>query len=177
MRLTACLFMVVIVAFAKHQPVSDLNGIWVSGLANCDPDTSTSCNRVILNVTRDGNRLKVIEVASGEVGTSVAERQYVFKRPLRHVGQGVGTAKAAGRRIVLRSSEQLERWSISADGSELIVNRSIGIDPKGPQRVLFFRRSERTAESSVRLPNGGSELRWHQDRASWTIVWNSTNGM
>ncbi|HEV3196267.1 MAG TPA: hypothetical protein VGZ73_00125, partial [Bryobacteraceae bacterium] len=118
-----------------------MNGVWVAGLAKCDVD-SPSCNRVILNVTKEGNRLKVIEVTSDEAGTSVAERQYVFKGQLRRVGQGAGSAKAAGRRTVLRCSDRFERWSISADRSELMVNRPIGLDPKGPKRVLFFRRSE-----------------------------------
>jgi hypothetical protein len=100
---------------------------------------------VILNVTQDAQRLKVIEVTSDEAGASIAERYYSFRGPVPP-GRDQGTIKTAGRRTVLRSAGQLERWSISEDGSELIVNRWIDIQAKGPQRVLVFRRSDRVVE-------------------------------
>src|SRR5579863_4579088 len=145
MRLTIFSFIVVSIAFAKTPRAWDVNGVWIAGLAKCDIG-SASCNRVILDVTTDGDRLKVIEVTSDGVGESVAQRQYLFKGRFQHVDRGVGIAKVAGRRAVLRSSEHLERWSTSEDGSLLVVNRWSGVDPKGPQQVLFFRRSERTVD-------------------------------
>jgi len=143
MRLTAYLLMFLTVAVAKTQPMRVLSGVWVSGAATCDIDASPDCNRVILNVSRNGNSLKVIEITSVEAGKSITEHQYVFKGALR---QGIGTAKTEGRSTVLQYLDQLEQWSISADGSELIVNRWLGVSPKGPQRVLFFRRSNNWVE-------------------------------
>jgi hypothetical protein len=146
MRLTAYFLMFLTVAVAKTQPVRVLSGVWASGAATCDIDASPSCNRVILNVTREGNRLKVIEIISGEAGNSIAERQYVFKGALRGVGREVGTAKAAGRITVLRCRDQIERWNISEDGSLLIIDRWLGVSPKGPQQVLIFQRSNNRVE-------------------------------
>jgi hypothetical protein len=60
---------------------------------------ASTCNRIILNVTREGNRLKVIEIISGEAGSSIAQRQNVFKGILWRVGQGIGTAKSDGEAL------------------------------------------------------------------------------
>jgi hypothetical protein len=142
MRLMVLILMALSVGFAN----SDLNGVWVGGLNTCDVDSSPACNRVILNVTRDGNRLRVIEVARGKVGSSIAERDYFFKGAVRPSGAEMGTATTDGRMTILRSSDHIERWSISADGSVLTVNRWLGVSPKDPQRVLCFRRSKTAAE-------------------------------
>ena len=95
MRLTVLLLMVLTVAVAKRGPVPDVSGVWVAVLAGSDFGVSHSPNRVILNVTRDGTRLNVIEVASGEVGAYVAERQYFFRKTLQPVGKK-GSAQEFG---------------------------------------------------------------------------------
>jgi hypothetical protein len=141
MRLMVLLLMVLTAADATPRRVLDLNGVWIAGTNTCEHDVSLHCNRIILNVTREGNRLKVIKIISGEAGSSIAERQYVFKGILGSVGQGIGTARTDGRSTILQYSDQFERWSISEDGSELIVGRWIGVSPKAPQPVLIFQRS------------------------------------
>jgi hypothetical protein len=138
MRLTAYLLLFLTIAVAKTQHVRVLRGVWVSG-STCDLDPSPICNRVILNMTSDGNRLRVIAVMSGEGGNSIAGRRYVFRGALRRADQGIGTAKSDDRSTVLKASDQPERWSVSKDG---YVNRWLGVSPKGPQRVSFFRRPQ-----------------------------------
>ena len=146
MRLTALFLMALCVTLATNAGMTDVSGVWVADLAKSKFETSPHPNRVILSVIRDEDRLKVVEVASGEIGAYIAERQYFFKGSPKGVGRDAGKAKTDGRETILRCSDQLERWSISEDGSELIVNRWIGDTHKAPQRVLTFRRAGRTVE-------------------------------
>jgi hypothetical protein len=146
MRLTALLLMTLTVTYAESSSTPDLTGVWVADPARSDIEMSPFFSRLILNIAQDGKGLRVIEVVSGVRGSSVAERHYLFNGPVRSFGS-VGAVKNTGRTTILRCSDRLERWSISADGSELIVNRSIGDTiPTSSQRSLVFRRSSRTVE-------------------------------
>jgi hypothetical protein len=109
MRFMALLLTVLTVGVAMNAPPQDICGLWVADLSKCDRGTGTQPTRLILNVTRDGNRLKVIEVTSDEVGSSVAERLYIFEGALRRGEKGMGTVETAHRVIVLRWSGRLER--------------------------------------------------------------------
>ena len=74
MRLTALLLTVLTVSVARNAPTQDICGLWVADLTKCDRGTGPQPTRLILNVTRDGTRLKVIEVTSDEVGSYVVFR-------------------------------------------------------------------------------------------------------
>jgi hypothetical protein len=146
MRFMALLLTVLTVGVAMNAPTQDICGMWVADLSKCDRGPGTQPTRLILNVTRDGNRLKVIEVTSDEVGSSVAERLYIFEGALRRGEKGVGTVATAHRVTVLRWSGRFERWSISESGDELIVNRSAEHSPTAPRRRLILRRSSGNVE-------------------------------
>src|SRR5450755_2224693 len=105
-------------------------------------------NRLILDVARDRNGVKVIEVVSSEVGAYVAERQYVFKGRMRSAEGKTGTARTEGRKTVLHGQTQVEQWIISVDGSELIVNRWSGGTSTTLQQRLLFRRSSTSGITS-----------------------------
>ena len=143
MRLTASLLMALTVALAKNPPVPDLSGVWVTDPAKLDFGTSSSPTPVSLDVTQDGNGLKVIEIVAGKQGTYVVERQYLFERRGRVAEGDVGTARTSGRMTILRCSDQLERWIISVDGSELIVQRWRRDTRTASPQILIFRRTER----------------------------------
>lgn len=146
MRLTALLLTVLTVSVARNAPTREMCGMWVTDLTKSDLGAGARPTQLILNVTREGNRLKVIEVASDEVGAFVAERRYVFKGATPRVEKDVGTAETTGRVTVLRCSGRLERWSISENGFELIVNRWIGDLPTASHHRLILRRSSGNLE-------------------------------
>jgi hypothetical protein len=110
MRLTALLLMVLAVTDAKNVAMPDLSGIWIADIARCNFGTSPRPNWLTLNVTRNGDRLSVIEVARDNGEIHLAERQYVLKSGVRPIGAEVGSAKIAGRMTVLQFSGQLDRW-------------------------------------------------------------------
>lgn len=149
MRLTVLFLMALSVTVARNAPGPDLTGIWVAELARSDIGTSPCPNRLILNVTQNGDGLKVIEVSTGQSGAYVAERQYRLQGAVRRARLQVGIARIAGRTAVLRFTDQLERWRISDDGSELFVKRRIGISRKATNAILVFRRSNGTAAALV----------------------------
>ena len=120
--------------------------MWVADLTKCTLGAGPPPTRLILNVTRDGSRLTVIEVSTNEVGAYVAERQYVFKGAVRHIERDVGTAETAGHETLLRWSGLLDRWSISEGGYELVVSRRIGDTPAALQQRLILRRSSGNVE-------------------------------
>ena len=128
------------------QLLSYLPPFLQADLTKCDRGTGPQPTRLILNVTRDGNRLKVIEVTRDEVGSYVAERLYKLEGALRRGEKDIGTAETAYRVTVLRWSGRLERWSISESGDELIVNRSTNHSPTAPRQRLILRRSSGNVE-------------------------------
>jgi hypothetical protein len=66
MRLTALLLTVLTVSVARNAPTREMCGMWVTDLTKSDLGAGARPTQLILNVTREGNRLKVIEVASDE---------------------------------------------------------------------------------------------------------------
>src|SRR5258708_19948285 len=97
MRLTALLLLFVTGTVAKNAP--DVSGVWMADLARSDFATAPSPNRVSMSVTRDGNRLNVVQVVSDKRREYVADRQFLFKGAAHSLG--VGTVKTAGRKAIL----------------------------------------------------------------------------
>jgi hypothetical protein len=141
MQLTVLFLMALGVTFATNAGMTDVSGVWVAVIYCCDFGSASRPVRLVLKVTRNENRLKVIEVFNGEDGASLAERQYVLGRGLSPIRSTVGRAKITGRTAVLELLERLDQWRISEDGSELIVTRWIGRSSTAHQQVLIFRRS------------------------------------
>jgi hypothetical protein len=144
MRLIALLLTLLGGGTAQNASVSEFDGVWVhhptSGFG-----LFPLANRVVLSVTGDGDRLRVIEIIDSDHAVYVVARQYFFgEASVRGVGDG--TAKAAGQTTILHYLNQLERWNISKAGSELIVTRWAGDTTKANKRVLIFRRSHETDE-------------------------------
>ena len=75
MRLTI-LFLMVVGVTATNASTTDVSGVWVAVIDRCDFGPASHPMRLVLNVTRDENRLKVIEVFNGEDGAVLAERQF-----------------------------------------------------------------------------------------------------
>jgi hypothetical protein len=126
---------------ATGTGMKDVSGVWVAVIDRCDFGTASRPMRLVLDVTRNENRLKVIEVFNGEYGAGLAEREYALHRSVLPIRSAVGRAKITGRTAVLESRERLDQWRISDDGSELIVDRRIGKSP-ALQRLIFRRSSE-----------------------------------
>lgn len=155
MRLTVLFLMALGVTLATNAGVTDVSGVWVAVIDRSDFGSASHPIRLVMNVTRDENRLKVIEVFNGEDGAGLAERQYVLRRGLPPIRSAVGRAKITGRTAVLESPEQLDLWRISDDGSELIVTRRIRRSSTAHQQVLIFRRS---GEISTTNPSAKSAV-------------------
>lgn len=149
MRLTVLFLMAVGVTLATNAGMTDVSGVWVAVIDRCDFGSALHPNRLLLNVTRDKNRLKVIEVFNGDDGSGLAERQYVLRRGLLPIRSAVGRAKIAGRTAVLQLPELLDQWRISKDGFELIVTRWIGRSSTARQQVLIFRRSDEAEHQTI----------------------------
>jgi hypothetical protein len=141
MRLTI-LFLMVVGVTATNASTTDVSGVWVAVIDRCDFGPASHPMRLVLNVTRDENRLKVIEVFNGEDGAVLAERQYALHRGLSPIRSAVGRARITGRTAILDSPERSDQWRISDDGSELIVTRRIRRSSTAHQQVLIFRRSD-----------------------------------
>lgn len=120
----------------------DICGVWVTHPAS-NLGVLTAPDRVLLSVTRDGNRLKVIEIVREAIGSRVVERQYLFSLGTGTAESNVGTARTAGRETLLRRSDQIDRWRMSRHGSELIVERWPGTASGGPQKTFTLRRADR----------------------------------
>jgi len=127
MQLTVLFLMAVGVTLATNAGVTNVSGVWVADIARSDFGSASHPMRLVLNVTRDENRLTVIEVFNGEGGAGLAERQYTLRRGLSPIRSAVGRAKITGRTAVLQLPDRLDQWCISEDGSELTVTRWMGV--------------------------------------------------
>jgi hypothetical protein len=141
MRLTVLLLTALGLTVATSEAKTDVSGVWMAVIDRCDFGTASRPLRLVLNVTRDENRLKVIEVFDGADGAGLAERQYELRRGFSPIRSALGRAKITGRTAVLQLPERLDKWRISEDGSELIVTRWIRRSSTAQQQVLIFRRS------------------------------------
>src|SRR5262249_10908870 len=100
-----------------------------------------SKGRVFLRVTRGENRLNVIEIVKDHHGSSITDRQYSLDRGANAVECDCGIATNDGQKTVLHHADRTERWRLSRNGSELIVDRlNRG---RGPLRTLTFHRARR----------------------------------
>jgi len=141
MRLTVLFLMAVCVTLATNAGVTDVSGVWVADIARSDFGPAPRPLRLVLNVTRDEKRLRVIEVFNGEDGAGLTEQYYVLRRGLSPIRSASGRAKITGRTAVLNVPERVDQWRISEDGSEMIVTRWIRRSSTNYQQVLIFRRS------------------------------------
>jgi hypothetical protein len=145
MRLTVLFLMALGVTQANNVGVADVSGVWVAVIDRCDFGSASRPMRLVLNVTRDEDRLNVIEVFNGEDVAGLAEQHYVLRRGLSPIKSAVGRAKITGRTAVLQLPQRLDQWRISEDGSELIVTRWIKRSSTAHKQVLIFRRSAEIA--------------------------------
>lgn len=140
------LLLTVLAVSAANAAVPNIYGVWTADLTRCDFGVPAHFDRLSVSVARVGRLLEIIEVAGGEAGAYIASRQYLFHAGLWRFGHREGRAKATDGQTVLHHSHQIERWSVSEDGSELTVKRWVdGASAARPQ-VLVFRRSSRAGE-------------------------------
>jgi hypothetical protein len=130
----------------RHVTPVDVTGTWTADVAHCNFGTALHPTRLTLQVSRNGGRLEVIEVANGEDGTSLSVRQYEAENRSQAFGTEIGTARTIGRIRELRLADQLDEWRISGNGSKLNVSRWIGVPSAANQQILILRRSSRIAE-------------------------------
>jgi len=148
MRLTVLFLIALGVTVAKNDAITNVKGLWVAVIDRCDFGTAPRPLLLALDVTKSADRLKVIELSNGE-GADLAERQYVVGRGVLPIRSDLGSAKINGRAVVLESSDRVEQWRISEDGSELIVSRLITALP-ARQQTLIFRRTQSIPENVSR---------------------------
>ena len=72
MRLTVLFLIAVGVTLATDTGMKDVSGVWVAVIDRCDFGSASHPMRLVLDVTRDENRLKVIEVFNAEDGRDPA---------------------------------------------------------------------------------------------------------
>ena len=80
----------VLIVSVTSAGAADIYGVWAADIARCDFGGPAHFDRLSLSVTRSGKRLSIIEVASGEVGTYISERQFQFGMGLRRAGNAKG---------------------------------------------------------------------------------------
>jgi hypothetical protein len=140
------LLLSVLTASVASAAGPDIYGVWAAELPRCDFGGPAHFDRLSLSVTRSGKRLSIIEVAVGEVGGYISERQFHLGMGLRRAGNAEGMAKTRAGETVLSHYDRIERWSVSEDASELTVRRWVGSDHTARPQILVFRRSEATPE-------------------------------
>ena len=105
MRLTILFLLALGVTLATNDAITDMNGVWVAVIDRCDFGAAPRPMRLSLDVTRSGDRLKVIEVSNGE-GAVLAERHYLVGRGAQPEKSPFGKARISGRTVVLESSDR-----------------------------------------------------------------------
>lgn len=113
-------------------------GIWIQDASKSNVTCLSTPKHLILKVEQERDRLTVIELSRSEQGKSVLQWDYTLD-----VGE------QSLRKIVFRSIMRHEKWTLSEDGGELLIERNIG-GCDGFVR-LIFRRSAGFVETSEQL--------------------------
>jgi hypothetical protein len=136
---------ILVVAFsvnlAAQTGTPDYGGVWVArSRAQSDRGDPQAEGVIIRRVSRDARQWNVAQTRSGSAGMAVSVRQCVPMSERRYRGK---RGDAVRRTSVLACGERREQWTISGDGSELIVQPLAGKRHTSETGSLVFRRSER----------------------------------